>query len=816
MATKLFLLLFLSVILDSTVQKTYQIHPDPCKSGNCFTFADYANDSEKYFISNSIFQFLSGTHTLTSELLIKDAYNISLIGNDSSSLILTSNNSLQWSGCTNVTLKFLEFYGKISMSSTLKFSNCHLVFLINATVHKLNGIIVSNSTVDIFNCKIYNGSSFEGGAVSVDSSNLVFHGHNVFDSNNAGFGGALFINNSMILLGDNNTFKNNVAVTETMSETIYGGGGAVYAENSNITLLGYNLFFNEIANFHTFIIYGGAIAARNSEIVIKNEAAFVNNTALNGGAMYLNNCLCKLNDSVKFLNNSAIYSGGAIYMWKSISFVYDGVVIQNNSARDGGGVYCQHSSFYFYMMTMIISNAAGYRGGGLFVHESNISMYNSIQIMNNRANRGGGIFFGCTTTVDQFKFYYIVLNPPVNVSIINNNATNQGGGIFIRDELYDLSMCSEDFDVATKCPFIIDNILMDIDWILLNNTALNAGSDIFGGNLSKCPNNFKFISFTKELKGLYTRISSHPFRVRLCQQFNSICTNYCYQSAYRGQKIRINTVIAGELNFPVKSKLDYELTDKNTSLKIFGQNEEKLGCHSIDIQLSTNQKCAEIWLFPKNCNSETSRLLLTITMNDCPAGFVLNKTTCVCDEMLARITGESGLCEVETGHIRRPGSGWIHSLIINNTYSGFIWSPYCPPLLCIETNDIWLNFSSTLNSEKLCVKNRTGIMCGACLTNYSLTLNSLTCSNCVNNNHISLMIVFVVAGIAGIALLTLLQMTVATGTINGLIFYANVVNIFYKDLFQPSTLSWNVVMVIISWLNLDFGISTCFYKGLDA
>ena len=381
MASKLFLLVFLSVLLNSKTQRTYLVHPDSCYSGDCFTFADYANHNKKYFTSNTIFHFLSGIHTLSSELIIEDVYNISFIGNDSSSLLLSNYSSLQWSRCNCIILESIQFHGQMSpCSSPLNFTHCNSVSLINITINNLNGIRLYNSTVDIFNCKIYNGSSFEGGAVSVDSSNLVFHGHNVFDSNNAGFGGALFINNSMILLGDNNTFKNNVAVTETMSETIYGGGGAVYAENSNITLLGYNLFSNEIANFHTFILYGGAIAARNSEIVIKNEAAFVNNTALNGAAMYLDNCLCKLNDSVKFLNNSAIYSGGAIYMWKSISLVYDGVLIQNNSARDGGGVYCQRSSLYFYKMTMIISNVAGYRGGGLFVqHESNISMYNSIQ-----------------------------------------------------------------------------------------------------------------------------------------------------------------------------------------------------------------------------------------------------------------------------------------------------------------------------------------------------------------------------------------------------------------------------------------------------
>ncbi len=75
MATTLFLLVFLSILLDSLTFRTYVVHPDSCNRDDCFTFTDYANENQKYFMSNSIFQFLSGNHTLTSELITEDAHN---------------------------------------------------------------------------------------------------------------------------------------------------------------------------------------------------------------------------------------------------------------------------------------------------------------------------------------------------------------------------------------------------------------------------------------------------------------------------------------------------------------------------------------------------------------------------------------------------------------------------------------------------------------------------------------------------------------------------------------------------------------------
>ena len=53
------------------------------------------------------------------------------------------------------------------------------------------------------------------------------------------------------------------------------------------------------------------------------------------------------------------------------------------------------------------------------------------------------------------------------------------------------------------------------------------------------------------------------------------------------------------------------------------------------------------------------------------------------------------------------------------------------------------------------------------------------------------------------------------GTINGLIFYANIARA-NKAIFFPHSTSNKLLSIFIAWLNLDLGIETCFYNGLDA
>ena len=147
-------------------------------------------------------------------------------------------------------------------------------------------------------------------------------------------------------------------------------------------------------------------------------------------------------------------------------------------------------------------------------------------------------------------------------------------------------------------------------------------------------------------------------------------------------------------------------------------------------------------------------------------------------------------------------------------------SKNCPDIFCEEENDgdpTWLNFSnlSSADVDQQCNANRTGILCGTCKQGFSLTLGNLNCAPC-ENRYISLLLFFMAAGIIVVGFSLLLHMNISTGILNGLILYANLVNISKDQFFPPQKVKVNVLTVFISWINLDFGIPACFYHGLDA
>ena len=163
-------------------------------------------------------------------------------------------------------------------------------------------------------------------------------------------------------------------------------------------------------------------------------------------------------------------------------------------------------------------------------------------------------------------------------------------------------------------------------------------------------------------------------------------------------------------------------------------------------------------------------------------------------------------CDIETGIVRPNGSEfWVG---YDNDSDGLILHPQCPFDYCTEVEQV----VQVDDSDTQCNYNRTGKLCGGCGGNTSLALGSSRCMQC-SNSYLALIIAFAVAGIALVLFLFILKLTVAVGMINGLIFYANLVqvnsSVFYKSVHT------NLLTVFISWLNLDLGIETCFYKGMD-
>ena len=135
---------------------------------------------------------------------------------------------------------------------------------------------------------------------------------------------------------------------------------------------------------------------------------------------------------------------------------------------------------------------------------------------------------------------------------------------------------------------------------------------------------------------------------------------------------------------------------------------------------------------------------------------------------------------------------------------------YClPPDTMIE-----INLNTPNGADVQCAHNRSGTLCGACSPGLSLSLGSSRCLQC--HTHwvgvlVAIIISSLIAGIILVATLLMLNLTVAFGTLNGLILYANIVAANQHKFF-PST---NFITVFVSWFNLELGIDTCFFDGMD-
>ena len=104
---------------------------------------------------------------------------------------------------------------------------------------------------------------------------------------------------------------------------------------------------------------------------------------------------------------------------------------------------------------------------------------------------------------------------------------------------------------------------------------------------------------------------------------------------------------------------------------------------------------------------------------------------------------------------------------------------YCKPqdIVIATTN-------TTFNQDEQCAFNRKGILCGECKENLSLTLGSSQCVPC-SNVYLLLLLAFAVAGVVLVVLIAVCNLTVTEGTINGLVFYANIIQINRATFFLP-------------------------------
>ena len=224
-------------------------------------------------------------------------------------------------------------------------------------------------------------------------------------------------------------------------------------------------------------------------------------------------------------------------------------------------------------------------------------------------------------------------------------------------------------------------------------------------------------------------------------------------------------------------------------------------CQDADLSTGT----VEVYFLPCSC-------LIGLQFSE------VSSTNCSC-ECHSDIHQHMKQCDSRTGSIvKQPQSrAWIS--YINDTdlvVHGYLIYPNCPFDYCLSTSPpIDLNQPDGADSQ--CAFDRSSLLCGSCQPGLSLSLGSSRCLPCPSYWPALLTAITIAAVLAGIALVTLLlvlNMTVAIGTLNGLIFCANVVYA-NKNILLPFQ-ETNFVTVFISLLNLELGVDTCFFPRMDS
>ena len=694
-----------------------------------------------------------------------------------------------------------------------------------------NGLYASNSNIILQNSSfVMNGISgscsyFSGGAIHATSSSISMEDVS-FINDSALYGGAIYAS-----LSSNINMKGEVDFINNNAER---AGGAIYA-SSNISMKGDVDFINNSANF------GGAINVYSSNITMEGDVDFVNNSAAFGGAIDVYSTNISIEGDASFISNSAEYQGGAMYTSSKVNIMMDGnvtfldnfaplggamslvdtscihlesasLMFHNNQAVRGGALYISYStSFYLRGYSNFTGNRADSQGGAIFSRTSDIYIPGEVKFLENSAQLGGAVFLEYGSRVNFGDDN--IINCDYSVTFQRNKA-KRGGAVYARDAAYYVS-CFHDLFInfrSNDCPFTIP---FSINCVSFNsNEASERGADVFGGFTRLC---VESVYISAPTPSAPMSISSEPSTIKFCNRSNlhgQLFSNELTVS--RGATFRIPVIALDQVGSPVPATLRayFTFSSGSNSDLAEGQSLQKIGaeCTLLNYTVFSRIKTVDLYIYAEEgpCgpdpNPEVS-MHIRIHLQECPRIFVLNNSHCVCEKRLQEFTNS---CNIDNMTFKRTrGSNfWVGIEQQNGTYFGLILHPHCPLDYCRNDQiDV-----STEDLDSQCQFNRTGILCGTCRSNFSLALGGLQCLECTNS-HLGLLIVFAVAGIILVFIITLLRLTVSIGTLSGLIFYTNIIAV-NRAIFIPQGTT-NILTVFIAWLNLDLGIVTCFFDGMD-
>ena len=826
-----------------------------CPGEPCQTLNHYASNIPDYAWSDVVVRFLPGNHILNQSFDIRYKRNLQLtsfnptvsIHSGNVSIHCTSEANFQFRHTSNVTIVGLLFFVEpvpSIVSGTLMFDG--------AINFRIQQIIIQNwkrksnhsgNTIylqDTFGKSTISDSEFHEFKSSGNVGSHIFISDCVYGNNlnliisNSTFSGAPMSAADIQLQSIRSVF---IEISDSYIISNQGIGIVFAIHNTIATVHITNCLVTQ--NKERGLYFDISRPTPKIQIVITNSTISKNVRITDGGA----GMAMVLEEKVE---------KGPVVILKNVSF------IENNNY----GVGKLSSTILLYMVnnvTFIGCKFHANRGSAIRVFWSVLYISGHTSFIDNTATEGGAIVL--------LENSQLVIMNNTEILFLNNYAYDVGGAIFVLNTIPNDALGTMANDASRRCSVWLFSTgddpsyhgpQLNVTLNFTNNTGWNGGDIIYGEDISICAihemslssiivesnDYFKGINvyFNPDGNISLSLLSSDPLRACICTSGRPECTNvFMNLTKYPGEPFNISAVVVGE-NFGTVTGSVYSkflplgknrAAAKLEELQRFQRVSRSAGCTELQYTvLSENVKEVMVLTakdvttlhyasqndvdrmvrFYNNNNYPSINIVklpvyVNITLLPCPLGFMLHSSQhrCVCHFQLEE---QSIGCNISDQTVRHRESMWLNASFAGNTTNGYIIHRYCPFDYCIY-GEMNINL---VNPDAQCAFNHAGILCGGCKEGLSLALGSSQCILC-SNKYLTLIIPFTLAGFALVFFLTFVNLTVSQGTINGLIFYANIVKANQAVFFPPG--DTNILTVFIAWLNLDLGIETCFADGLN-
>ena len=839
MRTNILLLLSIQYQYIAT-SSVYTVTPDDHYYPNttchhCHNLQHYLLNITNYFATDTQLLFLPGLHHLHTHLIIQNAHNISLIGstangttldtviqcNSSVGILIRNITNLT---LTDVTIKNCKHDGY--KSAAVLITECTNVLWKRITVDSIssNGIIGINVLGD--SCFSYIKShmlriNYNDTQSAQNNSNhtLLIDHYIIIDQSSAQttLNFRFFQHFYDVKFELANTKIYGLCDIDFVIKVVFK---AKTRCQNNFNIKNCQITHNNIKNISYLLLFSVSLpfTMSNNTVHIEN-CLFSHNNGFEGSIIKLDGLITSV-----FIRGCKFYNNKKLKMILQTLFIPEKVVskglfIQIIIANTNfSSSYSQHSISFggakLYLQGLVVFHNNTCNGSVIHLYESKVYIANYTLFLSNKAK--------AVITYRSRKYYYLILTDNAILNVSNNS--------FI-DFTYTITLLPK----VPKCYFQYFNT-RQLDYhhgnysIIFNKNnekyAHIAYNNLYIVHCSWLPRsayktalppmvNKQYIQFINA-SGKFNMLPQSARKKILCYCSGNENYHDCYKEVlgpiYAGQAMTLSLVTSGSTyKYEINQIKDVVVdTSSPTACMITDTSEIKQSsslnnCTKLQysIAFSSNNWC-ELYLrtsFYENQHTD----IYYITQRPCPTGFIKNKGVCQCDSSINEYNIK---CNINDQTILRPANSWISATTHSNSYTYHI-SLNCPFHYCLPHSS-HLNFS-TPNSQ--CQFNRSGLLCGHCQQGLSTVFSSFNCQHC-SNIYPLLIIPIAIAGVVLVLLLFVLNLTVTDGTINGFILYANIISV-NAPMFFTKLNHLTPTYTFISLANLDLGIQTCFYNGMN-